>query len=330
MRRGLLTRPLRPICGTAMNRSLMKRHLVLAVVSGVIVVAFLALRWSKSAGGSEATTARSQSAATRTSADPAMSTLNRPSQLADAEKPHPPSDAAADGIEANIRELPRSVVDGLRDSSYRPRRGEVPLLSAAAESALLRRYGSIVSISDKYPIALVLAYGGGDRSASALANTLTNEYRQRPMTLQEEDLVLLLPIALGETARRSSGAFHFLASAADPNFWQQHCTWSSPVNRDTTVRGLTGSTLKGLGLSGRPEALQVLLSIRTRGLKEWPRPFRAGVVDAAFVYDMVRQHGESYLSGRLTPNAEELMGLFRDWRASPDARPWIDWAHMGE
>jgi len=293
----------------------------------LVIVGGAVLRSTRSAGGSRETAAGRRRFAMTASADLGKSPASERSPSADDAGTNAPLAARVDDLDADLRDLPRTVVDGLRDPSYRPRRGEVPLLGAAAERELLFRYRAIDSMTNKYHLGLVLSYGGGDQSASALSNTLTNDYRERKITTEEENLLLLLPIALGETATRSNRAHHFLTTAADPNFWQQHCGWQSPVSRDVTVRRLTESTLKGLGLSGRPEALEVLLSIRTRGLKEWPRPFRAGVVDAAFLHAMVRQHGESYLSGKLAPDAERAMRLFRDWRGSPDGRAWVEWAH---
>jgi len=293
----------------------------------LVIVAGAVLRSTRSAGRSGETAAGRRRPAIAASADLWKSPAPERSPSADDAETNPPLAARVGDLGADLRDLPQTVVDGLRHPSYRPRRGEVPLLSAAAERELLSRYRAIDSITHKYHLALALSYGGGDQSARALANTLTNEYGRCQITTQEEDLLLLLPIVLGETARRSDDALRFLGSSANPGFWQQYCGWHSPVGRDTTIRRLTESTLKGLGLSGRAEALAVLISIRSRGPKEWPQRFRAGVVDAAFLYDMVSQHGESYLSGQLTPNAEAVMRLFRDWRSSPSAQPWVDWAH---
>jgi len=305
----------------------MRASLLVTAIVALVIVGGAVLRSTRSAGASRETAAGRGKSAMTASAGLVKSPAPEGSPSAGDAGTNAPLAARLEDLDADLGGLPRTVVDGLRDPSYRPRRGEVPLLSAAAERELLFRYRAIDSMTNKYHLGLVLSYGGGDQGASGLWNTLTNDYRDRKITSEEENLLLLLPIALGETATRSDRAFNFLTTAADPTFWQQHCGWQSPASRHTTVRRLTESTLKGLGLSGRPEALEVLLSIRTRGLTEWPGPFRAGVVDAAFLHAMVCQHGESYLSGRAVPDGDGALRLFRDWRASPDGRAWVEWAH---
>ena len=73
--------------------------------------------------------------------------------------------------------------------------------------------------------------------------------------------------------------------------------------------------------------MELFHDIRARGVEQWPRSLRPPVVDAVFVYCMVRQYGEEYLSGRIRPDFQAQMLLFAKWRTTPEAREWIDWSN---
>jgi len=64
---------------------------------------------------------------------------------------------------APAEDLPQHIRQRLDDPSYHPRYGEVPVLSEKAEQELIGRFQRIYSITNKCHLAVVLAYGGGER-----------------------------------------------------------------------------------------------------------------------------------------------------------------------
>lgn len=73
----------------------------------------------------------------------------------------------------------------------------------------------------------------------------------------------------------------------------------------------------GIGMSGRPEAIAILRTIRDQEVPSWPPEARGLIVDAAFRHAMVRQYGPDVFS-----SGQDTLPLFFRWRATPEAEEW--------
>ncbi len=231
--------------------------------------------------------------------------------------PTKPTGRATPDAAMNEADLPVALRDRLDDASYKPRERDVPLLTPSAEKILIEQYQRIPSITNKVHLACILALGGSDATVRALSHALTNEYDGRMLAKSEHMAMLGLPVLLGRTAARCDSALEFLTDASSLEFWRVHCRWRFEQDRTVALGILAGSAAMGIGMSGRPEAIAILRTIRDQEVPSWPPEARGLIVDAAFRHAMVRQYGPDVFS-----SGQDTLPLFFRWRATPEAEEW--------
>jgi hypothetical protein len=188
---------------------------------------------------------------------------------------------------------------------------------------LVARYHEIPSVTNKWGITAALAYRGDGRIVDLFWNTLTQEYAGRRFSdsLQETSEAIQLATLmsfLGYQATRSERALDLLTNGIQPSFWQTNVTWS--VHGQPASYYLVGASIKGLALSGRGDAWQVVLDLKTNAAASYLKQYSGAMVDAAFYhYRLVnRRVGHS-------TNKNPLADLLAWEENTPDGLAWQQW-----
>jgi hypothetical protein len=226
---------------------------------------------------------------------------------------------------ASAVELPETVRRVLDNPAWRPKLNDeiVPApLPAAAEALLVERYRAISSLSNKWRIIVILARSGSEAVVPLLTHAITNEFAGQTLSDWEADYFPRLLDRMGWQAQRHRSAYEFLEAACEPSFWEEHPLPQVPdlvTLKDTLVQ----CALLGLAISERPEALAFFEGIRARPPPGW-QGSRSSVVDAVFWYHFVRKHGLEKIAREFT--GYSIMRSFSDWRQTPEAAAWVEWA----
>jgi len=138
--------------------------------------------------------------------------------------------------------------------------------------------------SQKAALTWALAYIGNAEVATNFLWLVSNRFHWKEINEEQEDLCLETIQSLGFLATRYEAAFELLKKGSNPSWWQEHRYWLSP--RGYQSAGLAASAcIRGLGLSGRPEAADALADLRKKGLeyklKEYPGYARNFASDVA-------------------------------------------------
>jgi hypothetical protein len=110
----------------------------------------------------------------------------------------------------SVEQLPEPVQRAIDVPAWRPKPADVPLLAEKDEMFLIEQFHAISGWTNRTAIALVLGYGGGQKSVTALIRALTNEYDTRQLSEAETADFLALLQALGYASRRNEAAYRFL------------------------------------------------------------------------------------------------------------------------
>jgi len=181
-------------------------------------------------------------------------------------------------------ELPSQIQAYLAQPKQRPKMTGLPLVDAAGEDLLIRKYREIDAFTNKPGLIRLMAYTGGDKVFELFAHTLTNELAGRTLTRTDGAIVGNIPQLIGILARKSDPAFEFLQAGLQPAFWQPNATWKTQTGSDLS-RILIGACIKGLALSGRNEGKEIVYGFRTQGANSYLRAIDGSVVDSAFMLD---------------------------------------------
>jgi hypothetical protein len=197
--------------------------------------------------------------------------------------PPPPTAAATDVATTNWPH--RSYVDQLlADGRKMIRPEELTPLNEADISALIARYRSIASITNKAGIADALARRGDGRVVDLFWDTLTREYasrrfgESRPETMECFHLMTLVSY-LGLQARQSERAFDVLKRGTDPAFWNTNVSWRFHGHPAATY--LVGDSINGLSWSGREDAWNFILGLKEKADSAYLREYSGAIMDAA-------------------------------------------------
>jgi len=101
---------------------------------------------------------------------------------------------------------------------------------------------------------VTLAYIGNVEVVTNFMRLLTNNFKGKEITLEEETTYLETIEALGLLASRYEAAYDFLKKGVTHAFWQTNTFFSSPGGYELPGQ-LIAASIRGLGYSGRPEAL---------------------------------------------------------------------------
>ncbi len=130
---------------------------------------------------------------------------------------------------------------------------------------LLTLYDESADLVLKTNLTWALVYTGDADVTTNFLYLLTRQHKGKQISLEEEDLLFETAQAIGFLAARYEAAFGFLKRHADPHRFQTNKLWLSA--RGPWSAGLLASCcIQSLGLSGRPEALEILTSLQTKRL----------------------------------------------------------------
>ena len=145
------------------------------------------------------------------------------------------------------------------------------------EELLLELYGQSSDLSQKVMLTWALACVGNAEVVTNFMRLLTTQFKGKEISPRQELVCLNTLQALGLLAARYEAPYEFLRKGVNGAFWQTNDFWIS--SRGYKSAGLLAAwSIRALGLSGRPEALQTLASLRKKGaeykIKEHPEYLR--------------------------------------------------------
>jgi hypothetical protein len=223
----------------------------------------------------------------------------------------------------------------LAQPHHRPLMREVPRLSPAAEARLVSLYQRIPEITNKYHIVRILAFGGGSLGARTLMNAVTNEYSDRTLGVQEHAVLTYIPQLLGVLARHSQEAFEFLKAASCPKFWLERRLWDAGLQGgvDHLACIMAGACIKGLAVSGRPEASELNNWYRTHPDEVTLFSTSGSVIcrcdgalaEAAFKNYVVRERGITTAFDVVFYDSGVYMREFGRWLQTDEGQRWYEW-----
>lgn len=257
-----------------------------------LVVAALAFRNWRSEGWIAAKSPHASEAAQESAARPAVSgrevepaVVGKPSSLS----PAGPSQATPSATVASIS-LPGAVDALLQSPNHRPRMRDVPPLSEAEQTELIRRYEATDSITNKYRIARILAFSGSTQAVLLFTNALVREFVGRTVTTGEDAMLEHLPELLGLLATKDDRALEFLIQGCSPDFWDRVEFWNCDGGRLHSA-AWAGFCIKGLAMSGRPEAKALLDQYRDDPSLVARLQIGSAMMSAAFLSDLICEYG---------------------------------------
>lgn len=214
---------------------------------------------------------------------------------------------------------------------HRPLMREVPRLSAESEARLIALYREGGGPWSKRHIVRMLAFGGDSATAEVFREALTRDFAGKVVSPGDNSILIYMPELCGVLARRNDDALGFLLEASRPEFWLAQRLWEGdrlPVSAGI----LTGAAIKGLGLSGRREAEELLDWYRNNPAKTGVRErdgaasLDGSIVDAAFKARIVEEVGIEAAMDEVFYDPHVMMRRFREWLKTPEGGIWFTWA----
>jgi len=134
------------------------------------------------------------------------------------------------------------------------------------QELLIQLRDDTADLSQKTALTWALARVGNVEVVTNFMRFVTNRFKGREISEAQEDLHLETIQALGLLAGRYEAVYEFLKRGTNPSYWQTNGFWFSP--REYKSAGLAAScSIRALGISARPEALDALASLRKKGLE---------------------------------------------------------------
>jgi hypothetical protein len=151
----------------------------------------------------------------------------------------------------------------------------------------------------KTNLTWALACIGDADVATNFLYALIRQHKGGEITQGEEDLLFETVQAIGLLAARYEAPFDFLKKHVDPRYFQTNQAWVSP--RGHFSAGLLAScSIQALGLSGRPEIIEILAALQKKGAEyrlnedpEYVRYFSSDIERAREYYDAFQTLGPS-------------------------------------
>jgi len=134
------------------------------------------------------------------------------------------------------------------------------------QELLIQLRDDTADLSQKTALTWALARVGNVEVVTNFMRFVTNRFKGREISEAQEDLHFETIQALGLLAGRYEAVYEFLKRGTNPSYWQTNGFWFSP--REYKSAGLAAScSIRALGISARPEALDALASLRKKGLE---------------------------------------------------------------
>jgi hypothetical protein len=231
---------------------------------------------------------------------------------------------ATRGATAATIGLPGTVEALLQSPNHRPRMRDVPQWSETEQAELIRRYMATDSITNKYRIARILAFAGSPQAVPLFTNALVREFVGKPISSGEDALLEHLPELLGFLAARDDRALDFLIHGCSPKFWDGIDFWTTEGGR-LRSGAWAGFCVKGLVMSDRPEAKALLDQYRDDPSLAARLQISGAMVDAAFLSDLMRDHGPMKMMDDYLYEFEDTMRYFGLWEGTANGIWWDKW-----
>jgi hypothetical protein len=164
-------------------------------------------------------------------------------------------------------------------------------------------------------------------SIDLLANTLTNDFANQVFDEPDTMFMDMTLLAMGSIAQENDSAWNFLVSGANPDFWRKHAKWKSDLELAApgyTVKRLTESGIKALGVSGRSEAPNLLRELRKRP-PEYGEEYSSAMVSAAFFHQLVVQGDPDTMRFEIMVSGGDY-GRYLIWKETESGQEWSKWA----
>jgi hypothetical protein len=96
------------------------------------------------------------------------------------------------------------------------------------------------------------------------------------------------------------------------------------------TRLLSGTCIKGIVFSGRPEAGELLEYYRTHPEDDTSAYLTGAIVDAAFFANRIEELGLGVMMDVMMADPETATSHFRDWLETADGQTWRAWSRSLE
>jgi len=198
------------------------------------------------------------------------------------------------------------------------------LLRPEDEDELVDLFHEESLIRNRVAYMVMMTRHGGDKSAQAIIDMVKSQkgFFKDPPNDDDHEALHRAVFLLGPIAVRSETARQFLKEACDIEYWKLHRQYSVVERVEPHEdRYLAADALNGLALSGLPEAMEVINS-----MKQWDRdrvnPWAGALSDAAQYFDYSKEPDHwKYLF--LTD--DERMKKMWDWSESSAGKEWKAW-----
>ncbi len=185
----------------------------------------------------------------------------------------------------------------LRENGMRAEPRVAMRAKPADQELLLQLYRATSDLSEKMNLTWALARIGNAEVVTNFMRLLTNQFRGKEISSRQEAICLGTIQALGFLATRYEAPFELLKKGVSPMFWQTNGFWFSAQEHKSAGLAASGS-IRALGLSGRPEAMELLASLRKKGLEyrnkehtDYMRDFSDDLAKAVSDYELSQKLG---------------------------------------
>ena len=196
-------------------------------------------------------------------------------------------------------------------------------LQEADRSSLLRLYSETSDLSERRALVWALGHVGGKGVADVFIGALTAEFKDKALSQTEEDVLCDMIFALGRVAERDDGAYAFLKQGADPAFWKGKQLWRSPRG-DYRDNLLVSYSIQAVAISGRPDAMSFLESLKARG-RGYLHAFAGDITQGAFYLHLREKGGTDLLMRYMLAHNDK--SLFEEWIQTAKGARWLEWAN---
>lgn len=238
--------------------------------------------------------------------------------------PNPPVATNA-GLKAD---MPERIKILLKKPYHRPSSADILAIKPSDADYLVNLYRGEPILTNRIAAMYALAATGDQRALVLFENTLSSEFAGQSLPYTDVKIMVRHLEAIGMLARSSDASFAYLERGTSLSEWNkgERRKWrSADRTEELTNRSLACGSVRAIGMSGRPESVELIERLSREPLSE-VYPISGAVVDAAFFHDYRDQHGNqdwlrSYFDGG-------MFDAFVDWtRETEQGRRWLDWAN---
>ena len=198
------------------------------------------------------------------------------------------------------------------------------LLRPEDEDELVTLFHEESLIRNRIAYMVMMTRYGGDKSAQAMIDMIKSQkgFFKDPPNDDDYEVLHRAVFLLGPIAVRSEMARQFLKEACDIEYWKLHRQYSVVERVEPHEdRYLAANALTGLGLSGLPEAMELI-----NAMKQWDRdrvnPWAGALSEGARFYEYSK---ESDHWKYLFLTNDEKMKKMLDWFESSAGKEWHAW-----